>query len=47
VLWQKPSSIFSPDYVVEVLLENPWIHQPFERYDGVGIEFLLGKADPA
>ena len=46
VLWQKPSSIFTPDYVVEVLIENPWIHQPFERYDGVGIEFLLGKSDP-
>lgn len=34
VLWQKAVSIFAPDYVAEVLPTSPWIHQPFEKYDG-------------
>jgi hypothetical protein len=25
--------VFKPDYWVEYLPENPWIHQPFEVYD--------------
>ena len=33
VLWQKPSSQFQPDFVAQVLTENPWIEQPFEAYD--------------
>src|SRR5438034_8214746 len=30
VLWYKGHSVFKPDYYVEHLRENPWIHQPFE-----------------
>ena len=33
VLWYKACSVFKPDYFVEFLPDNPWIHQPFEKYD--------------
>jgi len=33
VLWWKACSVFKPDYFVEYLPDNPWIHQPFEAYD--------------
>ena len=33
VLWYKACSIFDPDYYVDYLLDNPWIHQPFEIYE--------------
>jgi hypoxanthine phosphoribosyltransferase len=33
VLWYKQCSRYKPDYHVEYLAENPWIHQPFEPYD--------------
>ena len=33
VLWYKACSVFKPDYFIEYLPENPWIHQPFEIYD--------------
>jgi hypoxanthine phosphoribosyltransferase len=33
VIWYKASSVIVPDFYVEYLADNPWIHQPFERYD--------------
>ncbi len=33
VLWCKAGSTFIPDYYVTYLADNPWIHQPFERYE--------------
>ncbi len=33
VLWTKACSVITPDYFVEFLPDNPWIHQPFEIYD--------------
>lgn len=33
VLWYKASSIIAPDYYVDYLPDNPWIHQPFEPYE--------------
>jgi uncharacterized protein len=33
VLWYKACSVFKPDYYVDYLPENPWIHQPFEKYE--------------
>lgn len=33
VLWRKGASVAEPDYFVESLPTNPWIHQPFEEYD--------------
>jgi uncharacterized protein len=43
VLWAKGMSTFTPDYLVEHLPTNPWIHQPFESYDGLGPDKLLEK----
>jgi hypothetical protein len=43
VLWQKAASVVKPDYVVTVLATNPWIHQPFERYDTVKLPELVEK----
>jgi hypoxanthine phosphoribosyltransferase len=33
VLWYKACSVVRPDYHVEYLPSNPWIHQPFEDWD--------------
>jgi hypoxanthine phosphoribosyltransferase len=33
VLWRKAASVAEPDYCVERLPANQWIHQPFEQYD--------------
>lgn len=35
VIWYKACSAVAPDYYVEFLASNPWIHQPFEEYDGL------------
>jgi uncharacterized protein len=35
VIWYKEASILKPDYYVEYLPDNPWIHQPFERYERI------------
>jgi uncharacterized protein len=43
VLWTKALSIFTPDYCVEFLPTNPWIHQPFEGYDTMRPEQLIKK----
>lgn len=33
VLWYKDCSVIKPDYYVDYLSDNPWIHQPFEMYE--------------
>ncbi len=33
VLWYKSCSVIKPDYYVDYLSDDPWIHQPFERYE--------------
>ena len=43
VIWTKALSTFSPDYAVEFLPTNPWIHQPFESYDALRPEQLIKK----
>ena len=43
VIWTKGLSTFTPDYSVEFLPTNPWIHQPFEGYDSLSPEKLLEK----
>ncbi|YAI82029.1 MAG: phosphoribosyltransferase [cyanobacterium endosymbiont of Rhopalodia sterrenbergii] len=35
VLWYKSCSAVKPDYYVEYLENNPWIHQPFEYYEQI------------
>ena len=43
VIWTKGLSTFQPDYSVEFLPTNPWIHQPFEGYDSLTPDKLLEK----
>lgn len=43
VLWTKGVSTFEPDYSVEYLPTNPWIHQPFENYDSTRPADLIAK----
>ncbi|MGN6387903.1 MAG: phosphoribosyltransferase [Burkholderiaceae bacterium] len=33
VIWYKGCSCVRPDFFVDYLPTDPWIHQPFERYD--------------
>lgn len=41
VIWCKGSSIIEPDFYVDYLPDNPWIHQPFEYYERITPEDLL------
>jgi hypoxanthine phosphoribosyltransferase len=43
VLWWKACSTVKPDYYVEYLGDNPWIHQPFEVYDTLRPEGLKAR----
>lgn len=43
VIWTKQVSCITPDYSVEYLPTNPWIHQPFEAYDALRPQQLLQK----
>jgi uncharacterized protein len=43
VIWTKGISAFQPDYSVDFLPTNPWIHQPFEVYDRMHINDVLDK----
>jgi hypoxanthine phosphoribosyltransferase len=43
VLWYKACSSFEPDFHVQFLPSNPWIHQPFEVYDAMGPEKLAAR----
>jgi hypothetical protein len=50
VLWVKGVSSYTPDYFVETLPTSPWIHQPFEEYDGPapeGLEVLWPRSSTA
>jgi hypothetical protein len=41
VLWYKQCSVIAPDYYVEYLSDNAWIHQPFEFYEKMTIAELV------
>lgn len=41
VLWYKASSVIAPDYYGDYLEDNPWIHQPFERYEQMDAAELM------
>jgi hypoxanthine phosphoribosyltransferase len=43
VIWTKGVSTYTPDYYVELLPTSPWIHQPFEEYDGLTPDGLAKK----
>ena len=40
VLWKKAKSTFNPDFCAVTLKDNPWIVQPFEKYEEIRIEEL-------
>lgn len=44
VLWYKVRSVIAPDYYVDFLPDNPWIHQPFECYETMHPEELVALA---
>jgi uncharacterized protein len=43
VIWYKSSSIIVPNYYVDYLAANPWIHQPFEYYESVTLAELSDR----
>ena len=43
VLWYKAHSCVAPDFFVQKLDSNPWIHQPFEDYDALDPAHLAAK----
>ena len=43
VLWKKAKSTFDPDFCAVTLKDNPWIVQPFEKYEEIRIEELQNK----
>lgn len=45
VIWYKQNSVFAPDFYLEYLEHNPWIIQPFEKYDHFSIVDLKHKED--
>jgi len=47
VIWTKACSVFQPDYTVDFLPTNPWIHQPFESYDSLRPQDLLARHQQA
>jgi hypothetical protein len=47
VLWYKDCSVIKPDYYVDYLPDNPWIRQPFDRYEQMQPADLLRDRTPA
>jgi uncharacterized protein len=43
VLWYKDCSVIAPDYYVDYLPDNPWIHQPFECYEKMNPDDLANS----
>ena len=43
VIWYKACSVVVPDYHVDYLANNPWIHQPFEHYEDITLSELAQK----
>lgn len=46
VIWYKACSSVVPDYYVDYLPGNPWIHQPFERYEQMDLAELAATYEP-
>lgn len=43
VIWYKACSTVRPDFYLEYLNANPWIHQPFEEYDNLRPNQLVNR----
>ncbi len=46
VLWFKACSACRPDWFAAYLPDSPWIHQPFERYEGLAAGDLATSVRP-
>jgi hypoxanthine phosphoribosyltransferase len=42
VLWFKACSAIAPDYYVDFVSDNAWIHQPFEKYEKLNRTQIFG-----
>ncbi|HEY9768715.1 MAG TPA: phosphoribosyltransferase family protein [Coleofasciculaceae cyanobacterium] len=45
VIWYKSTSIEIPNFYVDYLPDNPWIHQPFEIYEKADLSEFASKFD--
>tara|TARA_Y100000590_G_scaffold70637_1_gene77299 strand:- start:3082 stop:3597 length:516 start_codon:yes stop_codon:yes gene_type:complete len=43
VIYYKSVSNYKPDYYVDYLKDSPWIHFPYEKYEGISVEDLINK----
>ena len=43
ILWKKSQSNFNPDFCAVELKSNPWIVQPFEKYEEIRVSELKEK----
>lgn len=43
VIWQKACSSAKPDYCAQYLADDPWIHQPFEKYEQMSLQDLAAS----
>ena len=43
VIWYKACSSVRPDFYLDYLATNPWIHQPFEEYDSLRAQQLVNR----
>ncbi|MEL6441533.1 MAG: phosphoribosyltransferase family protein [Cyanobacteria bacterium J06621_8] len=43
VIWYKNTSVATPNYYVDYLPDNPWVHQPFEKYEQTSIAELASR----
>ena len=41
VIYYKSVSKYKPDYYIEYLENSPWIHFPYERYEGISVKDLI------
>ena len=40
VVWYKSCSVTEPNYYSQYLTDDPWIHQPFEKYEQMSLDDL-------
>ena len=40
VIYYKSVSTYKPNYYIDYLKDSPWIHFPYEKYEGITIEDL-------
>jgi uncharacterized protein len=45
VIWYKACSVIAPNYYVDYLPDNPWIHQPFEHYEHMNPAELVANVN--